>query len=140
MNIKSVGRNIIAVIVGFIIGSIVNMGLVNLGPLVVPLPDGADISTMDGLEASMELFTPFNFLFPFLGHALGTLVGAFASARLAGSHHMKMALFIGFLFLLGGITMVWMVGGPIWFNVTDLVFAYIPMGFLGGVLTEKTRS
>lgn len=140
MNMKLIGRNILAVIAGFIIGSIVNMGLVNLGPRIIPLPQGADVSTMEGLKASMALFTPMNFLFPFLGHALGTLVGAFTAARLAGSHHMKLALFIGAFFLVGGITMVRMVGGPLWFNATDLLLAYIPMGFLGGILAEKTRS
>lgn len=42
-------KNILAIVVGFIVGSIVNMGLVNLGPMVIPLPDGADVSTMEAL-------------------------------------------------------------------------------------------
>jgi hypothetical protein len=129
-----IARNILAVVAGFVAGSVVNMGLVTLGPYVVPLPEGTDVSDMDNLRESMKLFTPMNFLFPFLAHALGTLVGAFAAAKLAASHPMKFALGIGGFFLLGGITMVSMVGGPLWFNATDLLVAYIPMGYLGGTL------
>ena len=69
-------RNVIALIVGFVVGSLVNIGLVNLGPMVIALPEGADVSTMESLKASMPLFKPANFLFPFLGHAVGTLAGA----------------------------------------------------------------
>ncbi len=127
-------KNILAVIVGIVVGGIVNSALVNIGPMVVPLPEGADVSSMEALANSMKLFTPVNFLFPFLAHAVGTLVGAFLAAKIAASHKMKLAIGIGFLFLLGGITAAAMLGGPVWFVVVDLVLAYIPMGFLGGKL------
>ena len=132
-------RNILAPIVGFIVGSVVNIMLVNAGPLVVALPDGADITTMEGLAESMQLFTPANFLFPFLGHAIGTLAGAFIAAKIAASHKMKFAIAIGIFFLLGGITMVIMVGGPLWFTALDLLIAYIPMGYLGGILAGGAK-
>lgn len=140
MAMKPVGKNILAVIAGIIFGSIVNMSLVNMGPLVVPLPEGADVSNMDNLRESMKLFTPVNFLFPFLGHALGTLVGAFVTAKLAASHHLKLAIGIGVFFLLGGITAASMLGGPLWFNAADLLLAYIPMSILGAALAGRTRS
>ncbi len=127
-------KNILAVIAGIIAGSVVNIALVNIGPLVVPLPEGADVSTTEALAKSMPLFSPVNFLFPFLGHALGTLAGAFVAAKLAASHKMKFAIGLGVFFLLGGITAAAMIGGPVWFIVADLVLAYIPMGFLGGKL------
>ncbi|NNF00976.1 MAG: hypothetical protein HKN25_18310, partial [Pyrinomonadaceae bacterium] len=62
-------KYIIAVVVGLVVGSGVNMGLVNIGPSIIPLPEGADVSNMEALAKSMKLFTPANFLFPFLGHA-----------------------------------------------------------------------
>lgn len=132
-------KNILAVVVGFVLGSVVNMGLVNVGPSVIPLPAGADVSNMDALKASMQLFEPKNFLFPFLAHAIGTLVGAFAAAKLAASHPMRCAMIIGFLYLLGGITMVYLVGGPTWFIATDLLLAYIPMAYLGGILAGANK-
>ena len=44
---------------------------------------------------------------------------------------MKFALPSAF-FLLGGIAMVAMFGGPLWFNAVDLIGAYLPMAYLGG--------
>ena len=130
-------KYIIAVIIGVVAGSVVNMGLVNIGPSIIPMPEGADVSTMESLAASMKLFTPANFIFPFLGHALGTLVGAFVAAKIAGAHQMKFGVGFGVFFLLGGITAASMLGGPIWFIVADLVLAYIPMGILGGKLAGR---
>ena len=132
-------KNVLAVISGIVVGSLVNMGLINIGPLVVSLPEGADISTMENLRDSMYLFTPINFLFPFLAHALGTLCGAFVTAKVAASHQVKLAIGIGVFFLIGGVTMVSMLGGPMWFNVSDLLLAYIPMGYLGGFLARGKR-
>lgn len=127
-----IARNVAAVIAGLIVGSVVNMALVTVGPMVIPPPEGADLSTMEGVRASMHLFTPANFLFPFLAHALGTFAGAFVAAKIAASHRMKFALAIGVLFLLGGVAAVSMIGGPAWFAACDLVLAYIPMALLGG--------
>lgn len=133
-------KNILAVIIGIVIGGFVNMLLVNIGPSVIPLPAGADISTMDNLRESMKLFTPINFIFPFLAHALGTLIGAFIAAKFAASHHVKLAMLIGVFFLVGGIAAVNMLGGPVWFIVTDLLLAYIPMSFLGAALAGRIGS
>ena len=130
-------RNIFAVIAGIFLGSVVNMALVNLGPMIVPLPDGADITTQEGLRESIHLMQPANFIFPFLAHALGTLAGAFVAAKLAVSRQRNLALLIGVFFLIGGIMMVVAVGGPLWFKALDLLVAYIPMGYLGGKLGHR---
>ena len=118
------------------VGSLVNMGLIIIGPFVVPMPEGADLSTMEKLRDSMKLFSPVNFLFPFLAHALGTLSGAFIAAKIAGSRPMTIAICIGVFFLIGGSMMVSVLGGPMWFNITDLLLAYIPMAYLGGILAR----
>jgi hypothetical protein len=136
---KPIAKNVLAVISGVVVGSLVNMGLINVGPLVVSLPEGADVSTMENLRDSMKLFAPVNFLFPFLAHALGTLSGAFVAAKVAASHQVKFAIGIGVFFLIGGAMMVSMLDGPMWFNASDLLLAYIPMGYLGGILARGKR-
>lgn len=133
-------RNVGAVIAGIVVGSIVNIVLVNLGPLVVPLPEGADVSTMEGLAKSMALMKPANFVFPYLGHAVGTLVGALLAAKIATTKKLWFGLGIGVFFLIGGITAASMLGGPIWFNALDLLTAYIPMGWLGAKLAGSSMS
>jgi hypothetical protein len=130
----SILRNIFAVVAGLLVGSLVNMAIISAGPMVVPLPEGVDMSDMDQFAENLKLLKPANFLAPWLAHALGTLVGAFVAAKIATSYKMKLALGIGVIFLLGGVTMVAMVGGPLWFSVIDLLGAYLPMGYLGGIL------
>ena len=137
---NSISWNALAAIVGFVIGSVVNLGLVTIGMSVIPLPEGTDVSTMEALRESMKLLAPVNFIFPLLAHALGTLTGAFVAAKLAASHHMKFAIGIGVCFLIGGIAMILNCGGPVWFIASDLLLAYIPMAFLGGFLARGKQS
>ena len=132
-------RNILAVVAGFVVGSIVNMTLINVGHAVVGLPPGVDVSTMEGVKAAMQQFTPLHFTVPFVAHAGGTLVGAFVAALIAASKKFMIAMIIGVLFLLGGIAAGIMVGSPMWYNAIDFVFAYIPMAWLGARLAG-TRS
>lgn len=127
-------RNVLAVIAGAILGSLVNGFLINISGKVIPPPDGADVTTLEGLKASIHLFEPKHFVFPFLAHALGTLTGAFVAAKLAATHKMRIALGIGVLFLLGGIANCFMLPAPVWFMAVDVIVAYIPMGYLGGKL------
>ena len=127
-------KNTLAVIAGFLVGSAVNMAIVTAGPLVIPPPDGVDMSDMEKFAENLKLLQPANFIAPWLAHALGTLVGAYIAAKLAVSHKLKCALGMGVLFLLGGITMVSMFGGPVGFIALDLIGAYLPMGYLGGLL------
>jgi hypothetical protein len=127
-------RNILAVVAGLFVGSAVNMGLIMIGPSVIPPPAGLDMTTPEGLKAAMPLLEARHFIFPFLAHALGTLVGAWLAAKLGGSHQMRLALGIGVLFLLGGIAAARMVPAPGWFIALDLIAAYLPMAALGGWL------
>lgn len=128
---NSTPKNILAIIAAVIGGSVVNIALVNLNGVVIPFPDGVDVSTMEALAASMTLFEPIHFLMPWLGHALGTLVGAFIAAKLAVTHKMRFAMGIGVFFLAGGIANAVMLPAPMWFIAADLLLAYIPMAMLG---------
>lgn len=132
-------RNILAVVAGIIIGGAVNMGIILISSSIIPPPEGADITTMEGLKASMHLMQPKHFIMPFIAHALGTLVGAYIAATIAVNHKMKFALAIGGWFLLGGIVNIFMLPSPIWFTVVDLAGAYIPMAYLGGKLATKKK-
>ncbi len=135
-------RNILAVLAGIILGNIVNMGLVLLGPHIIQPPAGMDVTTMEGLKASFHLLEPRHFIFPFLAHALGTFAGALLTVLLAVKHQMRFALSIGIVFLIGGIANIVMLPSPIWFTVLDLVGAYLPMGYAAAKIgaTLKLKS
>lgn len=125
-------KNVLAVVAGIIGGSVVNMSIIMISSSVIPPPAGADVTTAEGLKASMHLFEPKHFVMPFLAHALGTLAGAFLAALIAATHKSKFALAIGFVFLAGGIANVMMLPSPLWFTILDLVVAYLPMAYIGG--------
>jgi hypothetical protein len=130
-------RNISAVVAGIVIGSAVNMGIILISGSVIAPPAGADVTTSEGLAASMHLFQPKHFLMPFLAHAIGTFAGALVAALIAATHKMKFALGIGIFFMVGGIVSVLTLPSPAWFTVADLVCAYIPMGYLAGKLAGR---
>lgn len=125
-------KNILAIIAGLVIGSLVNGALISVSGKIIPPPNDADVTTMEGLKASLHLFEPKHFVFPFLAHALGTLVGAFVTAMIAANNKMKFAIAIGVLFFIAGLINVVMLPAPMWFNVVDLVLAYLPMAYFGG--------
>lgn len=124
-------KNVLATVAAVIGGSLVNIGLVNLNGVLIPFPEGVDVSTMETLAASMSLFQPIHFLLPWLGHALGTLVGAFIAARFAATNKKTFAGVVGGFFLAGGIANAYMLPAPMWFIVADLALAYVPMAWLG---------
>lgn len=133
-------RNILAVIIGIVLGSVVNMSLINISSSVIPPPNGVDVTTFEGLSATMHLFEPKHFLMPFLAHALGTFVGALAAALISATHKLKFALSIGFLFLIGGTMNVFMLPSPLWFSALDLIVAYIPMALIAAKLVIKKNN
>jgi hypothetical protein len=130
---KTIFNNILALLGGCIFGSAVNMGLIIAGNQLIPMADG-----MNPMDATMWEIK--YFLFPFLAHAIGTLSGAFIAARFSASYHMILAICIGIFFLLGGISMVFIMPAPVWFIVADLSLAYIPMGLFGWKLSGKINN
>lgn len=129
-------KNVLAVFLGWLGGSAVNMGLINVGYQKYPIPN-IDPSDMTALAEVMPTLNAEYFIFPFLAHALGTLVGATIAGIIAPTDKLKYALVVGVLFLLGGLMINYMITGPIWFTILDIVVAYIPMAWLGGMIALK---
>ncbi len=128
-------RNILAFIIGWLGGSAVNMGLVQVGHTIFPI-EGIEPSNMEALATVMPTLGFEYFVFPFLAHALGTLVGVIIAGWVAVSHKMKVSLGVGGFFLLGGLAVNYMLPGPIWFAVADILIAYIPMAWFGGRIAQ----
>jgi len=134
--INPIIKNFLAVILGWLGGSAVNMALIQIGHKLIPI-EGIDPNDMNALAEVLPTLEFEYFIFPFLAHVLGTLVGAAIAGLIAANHKMKFSLAIGGLFLLGGIAINYMLPGPTWFTVTDIVIAYIPMAWFGGKIAGK---
>ncbi len=132
-------RNILAVVIGLIIGSAVNMGLIYSLDMLVPPPPGFDRTDMDTMRATFHLLETKHLLMPFIAHAMGTLVGAFIAVKIGVSRHVALAMIIAMLFLLGGTAMVIGLPSPMWFTCLDLGVAYFPMAWLGFILAGSGR-
>lgn len=130
-------RNILAVILGLVIGSVVNMAVIAAGHAIMPPPAGFDGNSMEGVASTIHLLRPIDFIVPFLAHAVGPLVGVLAAMFIAASSRKTIAIILGCLFLTGGIVANVMIPAPMWYRVADVLLAYIPTAFLGWKLSGK---
>lgn len=137
---KTILVNVLAVLVGLFLGSMVNMGLVVIGPQVIPPPAGVDMSDTKSLVASIHLLEPKHFLFPFLAHAIGSFAGSLATHLVARTRRTLLGLVIGVLSLSGGIAASFIIPAPGWFVGLDLIVAYIPMAWLGTRIGGRLRA
>lgn len=130
-------RNILAVIIGLILGNIVNMAIIAAGHAIMPPPAGFDGTSMEGVASTIHLLQPIDFIVPFLAHAAGPLVGVLAAVFIAASGHKVIAIVLGCIFLAGGIAANILIPAPIWYRAVDLLLAYVPMTYLGWKLSGK---
>lgn len=131
-------RNILAIVIGLVVGSGVNMGLIVVGSDVIPAPEGLDVMDPESIAANAHLFEARHFIFPFLAHAIGTLAGAVAALVASGKQAVT-AWIVGAMFLVGGIINATMIPFPAWMVAVDLVGAYIPMAWLALRLVATER-
>lgn len=123
-------RNVGAFLIGLVLGSIVNMGIIMSSGYVIPAPKGVDVTSAEGLLEGMHLMEPKHYIFPFLAHAIGVFVGALITYKVAKSFKVALSLWVGAVFLLGGIYSVSILPAPLWFSILDLIGAYLPFACL----------
>jgi hypothetical protein len=134
---KPILKNILILVGALVVGSIVNIGIIMLSGSIIPPPAGVDPNDMESIKANIHLYEAKHFIFPFLAHALGTLVAAMIVAKYAVVKKQFWVGLVGGLFMAGGITAATSIPAPTWFVITDLVFAYLPMAWLGYKLVKR---
>src|SRR4051812_34857420 len=128
-------RSILAVMGGFLAGSLFNMAFIMLSWTVYPPPAGANLSdpaTMNSYIASLPIGA---FLIVLVAHEGGALVGGCAAALIGARFQLILGAIVGGLFLLGGIVNVLSMPAPLWFEVIDLLL-FVPCGILGAKLVR----
>jgi hypothetical protein len=132
-------KRTIVIFISLFSGAMLNGAIINISSKVIVPPKGFDLNTAEGLQAAMPHMGPEHFLFPFLAHAIGTLISALLISRFLKSQQFVFSMMAGILFLMAGVAMVIMLPGtPIWFILVDLIGAYIPMAYLGYKLVKKS--
>ena len=126
---KQTLKNIAIVILGIIVGMIVNIGLIILGGTI--FPPSENFEPMNAMNWDFKYF-----IFPFLAHSIGTLSGAFIVSKLSNKSSIILPLIVGLYFFSGGIYMVAILPAPTWFVLLDVILAYIPMALLGWKISK----
>ena len=127
---KQTLKNIAIVILGIIVGMIVNIGLIILGGTI--FPPSENFEPMNAMNWDFKYF-----IFPFLAHSIGTLTGALTVSKLSNKSSIILPLIVGLYFLLGGIYMITILPAPMCFVLLDVVLGYIPMALLGWKLANE---
>ena len=127
---KQTLKNIAIVILGIIVGMIVNIGLIILGGLI--FPPSENFEPMNAMNWDFKYF-----IFPFLAHSIGTLSGALIVSKLSNKSSIILPLIVGLYFLMGGIYMITILPAPMWFVLLDVILGYIPMALLGWKLANE---
>jgi hypothetical protein len=133
-------KRTLVIFIALFAGAMLNGAIINISSKVIAPPKGFDLNTAEGLQAAMPHMGPEHFLFPFLAHAIGTLISAVLITRFLKSQQFVFAMMAGILFLMAGVAMVIMLPGtPIWFILLDLIVAYIPMAYFGYKLALRSK-
>lgn len=131
-------KNAIAVILGWLSGSLVNIGLLKLGNKLYPM-EGVSPDEMQALAEIMPSLGPEYFIFPLIAHAVGTFVGALVACLVGAHSRLYLSMAVGFIFFLSAITVNLMLKGPMWFTITDFAFSYFPMAWIAWKLGTKLK-
>jgi len=127
---KQTLKNIAIVILGIIVGMIVNIGLIILGEAI--FPPSENFEPMNAMNWDFKYF-----IFPFLAHSIGTLLGALIVSKVSNKSSIILPVIVGLYFLLGGIYMITILPAPTWFVLLDVILGYIPMALLGWKLANE---
>ena len=60
--LKIIFRNIGAVVLGVIVGAMVNMGIIMISGSIIPPPEGTDLTTPEGIAKAMPLMEKKHFI------------------------------------------------------------------------------
>ena len=123
-------KHVLIIVGAIILGAFVNGFILRINGTIIPLPEGVDMKTPEGLQAAMKVLKPIHFLAPFLAHAIGTFVAAYLATRFSKTKAIRIPIIIAALFFIGGLIDVLELHAPIWFSCTDLALAYFPTAFL----------
>jgi hypothetical protein len=132
-----IGSNILATVVGLLVGSAVNMAIISLNTALHPMPEGIDPNDMAQFRKYVETLPVSALLAVMLAHLGQAFVGGWVAARLAATRPMALAMIVGSLSLVGGLMMMMMVPHPAWMWIE--LPLYLVVAWAGAMIELKRR-
>ena len=133
---KSVLRSIGSVLLGFVVGTAVMLCVETLDHKIYPLPAGVDPRVPGALSAAMKIAPLGALLMVLVGWILGTLVGAWITARVAPPSKFQHGMIPGIFFLGAGIANNLSIPPPLWFWICGLA-VFLPSAYIGTKLATR---
>lgn len=127
-------RNVLAVILGFIVGWVVFTAIQTLSHLVFPPAVPLDTNDLESIRRYMESLTPAMYAIVLAGYAIGSFAAGLLIGKIAESKGNLIPIIVGGFFTIGWILNLIMLPHPIWVAVLGF-FMYIPFTILGKNLT-----
>jgi hypothetical protein len=131
-------RNIGAVILGLIVGMIVNMLILQINSLFFPLPEGLDPTDYEALKSAMQSQPATAWIGVLAAHLGQAFVGGWVAARLGTDRPVILAMIVGGLSLAGGIANAVMLSTPAWTWIEMPL--YVVVAWLAGKQVERSRA
>ncbi len=132
-------RGILAVVLGLVACFVAKMAVMKFGPSIFPFPDGMNPNNLEDWKTFGPVLQAKHLVTPFMDHVFGSFFGGLVAALIAANRKITFAMVIGILHLIGGIAAAFMIPAPVWFIALDLIVAYIPMAYLGGLIFGKGK-
>ncbi|MCY4638276.1 MAG: hypothetical protein OXG04_27905 [Acidobacteria bacterium] len=120
-------------IVGLVVGTIVNLALVQLNTVLFPLPEGVDVTDRARMQDAIRDLPAAAWILVFAAHLGQSFVGAWVAARLGISHQMTLAMIVGVVSLGAGIANAMMLAAPAW------TWLEMPFYLLGACAAGRLR-
>ena len=137
----SVVRIILAVVVGFLVGSAVMMGMHMATAGLYPPPEGLDVYDPDQREAVKEWMKTLPdgaFVVAAIAHWIGCAAGVAIAMLITLRRSMRPAWILGGLFLVAGIINVSQVPHPGWFPFVDIPGYLVVAWLVGTCMLRKS--
>jgi len=132
-------RNFAALLVGMLVGSLLNMGvvMVNLS-LLFPVPEGFDFNDVQQMAAYTQTLPALAFVVTIVAHSLQAFVGGWVAARLGASRPLVLAGAIG------AITVAASIYNLAWLPAPDWMWVEVPLlvvlSWRAGLMEQTRRA
>lgn len=131
-------KNILAVVAGLLAGMLSISAMEYIGHQIYPPPVLAADASPEMIRNIAMTMPEGALLLIALAWAIGSLVGGFVAARIAGHPGMPKAFTVGGVLMFFGIINIVIIPHPAWF-IGVALFSFLPFSYFGAVLARKSR-
>ena len=108
-------RNVLAVVAGFVVASVVMLACEFANSFFFPFPKGMDTNDLEAVRAFAASMPLSALVLVAIGWVLGAFAGGFVTTRIAATASPAPAQVLGLLLTAGGVFNAWMIMNPTWF-------------------------